>query len=179
VKGYLVAFAGIFLTTSVVYANLLNREDALKAAFPGAQIESSIIFLTDQEKRNASQFSGQTVESALVARFTASQNGKEVGRAYVDTHIVRTKKETLLIILDAEGKLKRVEVIAFLEPPEYLPTERWYEQFEEKSLDENLRMKRNILPVAGATLTARATIDAVRRVLAIDEVLSQRREEKP
>lgn len=166
------------MTTSLVYANLVNREDALESAFPEAQIESFMIFLTDQEKKAASESCGQTVESALVARFIASRDGKEIGRAYVDTHIVRTKKESLLIILDSEGKLKRVEIVAFLEPPEYLPSQKWYDQFKEKRLDENLRMKGSIQPVTGATLTARATIDAVRRILAIDQVLMQRKEGK-
>jgi hypothetical protein len=84
---------------------------------------------------------------------------------------VRTKKESLLIILDAGGVLQRIEITAFLEHPEYQAPLSWYRQYEGKSLDDDLYIDRAIRPVAGATLTARATNQAARRVLAIDKVL--------
>ena len=42
--------------------------------------------------------------------------------------------------------------------------------FDPARLDEELELKRAIRPVTGATLTARATSDAVRRILAIHDV---------
>lgn len=74
-------------------------------------------------------------------------------------------------MLDANGKLKRVEVVAFLEPPEYMPPDIWYRQFDGKSLSDNLRIQKDIHPVTGATLTANATTDAARRATAIDQIL--------
>ncbi|MDH3816392.1 MAG: hypothetical protein OEV48_17995 [Acidobacteriota bacterium] len=40
-------------------------------------------------------------------------------------------------------------------------------------MDDELALKRDIRPVTGATLTARATTEAVRRVLAIHAVAAQ------
>jgi Na+-translocating ferredoxin:NAD+ oxidoreductase RnfG subunit len=80
-------------------------------------------------------------------------------------------------MLDADGKMKRIEVVAFLEPPEYQPSERWYDQFAGKKLEQNLRLSGEIHPVTGATLTAKATTEAVRRVLAIDQMLLQKEAE--
>ena len=40
-------------------------------------------------------------------------------------------------------------------------------------------MRRRIRPIAGASLTARAVTDAVRRVLAIDRVLTSAAQEEP
>ena len=48
----------------------------------------------------------------------------------------------------------------------------WYGQFPGKGLDADLDLKRGIHPVAGASLTARATTAAVRRVLALHRVLA-------
>lgn len=158
---------------------IITREDAMRLAFPGAEIQSSMVFLTDQEMKTAAQNSGVPVTTALVASYKALRDGKIIGRAYLDTHVVRTKKESLLVILDAEGKVKRVEVVAFLEPPEYMPPDVWYKQFEGKALSEQLQIKKDIHPVTGATLTAQSTTDAVRRALAIDQILRAKEAKKP
>ena len=167
------AVVAIFFA-SLCFAKTITKEEALKAAYPGAEIRSEMLFLTDTEKKEAEKNSGGTLTTQLVARFDAMQNGKLVGRAYLDTHTVRTKKETLLVMLNGDGTLKRVEVVAFLEPPEYMPGDRWYRQFDGKQLDENLKLDRDIHAVTGATLTARATTDAVRRIMAVDAVLQRK-----
>ncbi|MBI2838616.1 MAG: FMN-binding protein [Acidobacteria bacterium] len=155
-------------------ARVITREEALSMSFPGATFESSIIFLTKEEEQEIAKQSGSPAPSAMVARYLARAGGKIVGRAYLDTHIVRTKKESLLVILDADGKVKRIETVAFLEPPEYIPPDRWYQQFQGQALDDGLRLGRDIHPVTGATLTARATTDAARRALATDQILLRR-----
>jgi hypothetical protein len=86
---------------------------------------------------------------------------------------VRTQAETLMIAVDPQGKVARIEVLSFREPEEYLPRGAWYQQFVGKALGPELQLKRAILPVSGATLTARATTSAVRRVLALHQVISR------
>ena len=157
---------GIFAT-----AQGLTREEALAAAFPGAQIRGEQIFLTRAQQQQAAARGGDEVSSALVARYVATSGGAVVGRAYVDTHTVRTKRESLLISLDDKGQVKRIDVTAFLEPGEYRAPEAWLRQYRDRTLRDDLAVNRAIRPIAGATLTARATNAAVRRVLAIDEVL--------
>ena len=168
----------LFLMLAVAEGKVISREEALGAAFPGAEIRSGVVFLTDSETKEIARISGVDVPTALVARYTAVQGGEVIGRAYLDTHTVRTKKESLLIILDAAAKVKRIEVVAFLEPPEYAPPDRWYQQFEQKQLNDRLRVGGEIHPLTGATLSARVTTDAVRRVLATDQLL-QKREKQP
>ncbi len=150
---------------------LLTREEALALAYPGATIAAERVFLTEEQKKRVTAESGAASASSLVARYVASKDGKVVGRAYVDTHNVRTKKETLLISLDAEGRVKRVDTTAFLEPVEYQAPQPFLNQFNGRPLSDDLRLQRAIRPIAGATLTARAVSDAVRRALAIDGVL--------
>ena len=79
--------------------------------------------------------------------------------------------ETIMVVVDVLGKASRIEVLSFQEPEEYLPRPHWYEQFQGKILNDELSMKRGIRPVAGATLTARATTEAARRVLALHVVI--------
>jgi len=165
----------VFLCMSpLLFAKIISREEALKAAFPDAEIRQSMVFLTQEERKEASKLAGVPVESALVARYDAFKDQKSIGRAYLDTHLVRTKKESLLIILNQDGKIRRIEIVAFLEPPEYIPSEKWYQQFEGKSLQPELQLKKEIHPVTGATLTAQASTEAARRILAIDQILLKR-----
>jgi electron transport complex protein RnfG len=158
-------------TAASARAQAITRDEALAAAFPGATIRAERVFLTRAQLDEAAALAGVDIPSALVARYVALRDDRTVGRAYVDTHVVRTKRETLLVSLDAQGRVVRVEVTAFLEPPEYRAPAAWLGQYRGRALDDDLRLQRAIRPLAGATLTARAATDAVRRVLAIDRVL--------
>lgn len=164
--------ACLMLIASVASArSLLTREEALALAYPGAAFAAERLFLTTEQRKRASAAAGVELTSSLVARYVATIDGRLAGRAYVDTHTVRTKKQTLLVSLDAAGKVKRVDVTAFLEPHEYQAPQPFLNQYRDRTLTEDLRLQRAIRPIAGATLTAVAATDAVRRVLAIDSVL--------
>ena len=152
----------------------LGADEAAHLAFTGAEVERTVAYLTDGEIARVRELAGTDVESAMVTRFRARAHGQDAGTAYVDTHRVRTLTETLLVVLDPKGAIRRVEVLSFNEPEEYLPRAAWFEQFGGRELDAELSLKAKIRPVAGATLTARAVTDASRRVLAIHRVLSER-----
>ena len=150
---------------------LMTREEALASVYPGATVEAERVFLTSAQTQRASELARVDIESPLVARYVAREGGRVVGRAYVDTHVVRTKPESLLVALTPDGSVRRVEVTAFLEPREYRAPEAWLGQFDTQPLSDDVALQRAIRPIAGATLTAQSATDAVRRVLAIDEVL--------
>jgi Na+-translocating ferredoxin:NAD+ oxidoreductase RnfG subunit len=151
---------------------LLTQEEALRLAFPGARVEARTAFLTDEQRRAAKSLSGEEeLPSALVRYYAATKDGRAVGEAYFDTHVVRTMPETVMVVVAPDARIARIEVLSFSEPEEYLPRARWYQQFQGKPLDDELSLKRAIHPVSGATLTSRATTDAARRVLALYQIL--------
>jgi electron transport complex protein RnfG len=169
-----VAFAlGICLAAlgNTVAAQGISRDEALAAAYPGATIRAEQVYLTAAQLKSIGERAGDDSSPALVARYLAVRDGQVAGRAYVDTHVVRTKRESILVSLDAGGRVLRVDVTAFLEPPEYRAPQAWLGQFPGRVLGNDLNVDRAIRPIAGATLTTRAATRAVRRVLAIDETL--------
>ena len=168
---HILAAAAFWIGLSGTILAQINREGALAAVFPGAEIRAERIFLTAIQRQQAGRLAGVEMPTSLIARYVALREGKVIGRAYIDTHNVRTKNESLLICLDERGRVKRIEVTAFLEPPEYQATRAWYDQYTGKDLTEDLRLHRAIRPLAGASLTAKATTEATRRVLAIDQIL--------
>lgn len=150
----------------------LTVQEALELAFPKARSERRTFYLTAEQVKEASRLAREKLRSKVIQVYTArDREGRILGRAYFDRHRVRTLPETLMVAVDPAGKVLRIEVLAFGEPREYLPRGALYGQFRGRGLDEDLQVKRGIRGVAGATLTARATTAAVRRVLALDQVL--------
>ena len=172
--GALAAAFAVFTASPALAKVFLSQEEALKLAFPGATVERQSIFLTESEVSEVAKLAGGPRPSALSAAYAATKDGKLVGTAYFDTHVVRTLAETLMVVVTPSGAIGRIEVLSFSEPEEYMPREHWYAQFPGKALDDELSVKRGIRAVSGATLTARATTEAARRVLALHQVVSRR-----
>ena len=165
---------GLTLATTGGAKVLLTADEALALAFPGCAVERATIYLTERELAAANELAGSALGSAVVHPYRARQGERTCGTAYFDTHRVRTLAETVMVALDAEGRLARVEVLSFDEPLDYLPRGGWYERFAGRPLDDRLAPGRDLPPVTGATLTVRATTDAARRALAVHQVLAER-----
>lgn len=159
----------------------LTLGEALELAFPGCDIDRRTVYLTREQLEKARELADAPVERAIVHPYVATCDDKPGGVAYFDAHRVRTLPETLMVAVDAQDRVRRIEVLSFREPEDYLPGERWYAQFLDKELTESLQLKGEIRGITGATLTARATTDAVRRLLAFHAVIFPResQEEEP
>ena len=156
-------------------SGVISRGEALSSAFPGSDFQLQRLYLTDAQIKQIESLIDDDLPSKLYVRFIATSNGKEVGRVYADTHIVRSKRETLLISLRQNSTLVRIDVTAFTEPMEYLPPERWLKQYHGKRKDdEDIDLGRAVRPLLGATLTANAVNEAVKRIQAMDLVLSEK-----
>ena len=152
----------------------LTRDEALKLAFPDCDLKKATAYLTKDEKKAAEKLAKEKIESSIVYIYKASKNGKLVGTAYFDAHRVRTKKEVMMFVVDTKDTIRRIELLSFGEPLDYIPRDKWYAQFLDRKLDDQLSLKRGIRGVTGATLTARATTSAARRVLSLHEILAKR-----
>ena len=152
----------------------LTQEEALAMVFadPG-RVERKTAFLTRDQVSRIRERAGVPVESEVVTFYLGEKRGGGRAAAFFDTHTVRTLPETLLIVVDPEGKVEQVTVLTFLEPTDYIPRGKWYQQFHGKTLGKELFLQRGIHGVTGASLTARAVTRAVRRVLAIHSVLRE------
>jgi len=149
----------------------LSTDEALRLVFGDAAVEHRTVFLTAEQRAQARKLAGSEIRSGLVTPYHATRDGKDAGTAYFDSHVVRTLPETLMVVVDPQGKVARVEVLAFAEPEDYLPPGAWYGQFLGQGLGGDLALGLHIRSVTGASLTARATTEAVRRVLAVHQVI--------
>lgn len=175
---FLFVFLFVFLlssSSSLCFAkSFLTQEEALRLAFPkGAAVTRKTAFLSEADRAEVARRSGGAPPPGLVAYYTATRDGKDAGTAYFDTHIVRTLPETILVAVDPKGAIARIEVLSFSEPEEYLPRGAWYGQFPGRTLGDELSEKKGIRAVTGATITVRVTVEAARRVLALDAFLRE------
>lgn len=167
----------LFVVATPLYAKVFySKEEALKLAFPSADnVETRNFFLKPEEIQGIEELAQSKLNSKLVTVYVGKSGGKTLGYAIIDAHTVRTKPEVLLLVLSPEGQIRTVQVLAFHEPEEYLPSQRWYKQFAGKILTPDLQLKREIHAVSGATLSARAATASVRKALALYQVLIARK----
>ena len=165
-------FALVFFAAASAGARvLLTQEQALATAFPAAvKVTRQKFFLTPEQRAAARNERGVDFDDRLVVRYAGSD-----GRvAYFDTHRVRTEPETVMVVVMPDGRVDRVEILAFNEPTDYFPKRRWLDQFLGRKLDDDLSLNRAIRPISGASLTGRAIVNASRKILTIHSLIKPR-----
>lgn len=161
-----------FVATRAAGAEVLMTEKAaLDRAFPGLLPERRTLYLTKDQVAAVEKKARARLPSPIVTLFEARRGSEAAGRAYLDTHVVRTMPETVMTVVEPDGRLRMALVLQFSEPSDYLPREGWLKTLEGRSLDEELWPGRGVRRVVGSTLTVQALTDAVRRCLAIDAVV--------
>ena len=149
-----------------------TQKEALALAFPGAdRLAKSTYVLTDEQLGVIQRRARSELGTRLVTIHRAYNGGELLGYAHIDVHTVRTKPEGFMVVLGPDGEVTGVRVLAFYEPLDYLPTQSWYDRFMGKGKRDGLRLGRDVDAVTGATLSARAATEGVRRMLAYYEVL--------
>lgn len=149
----------------------MTQQQALASVFPKGATRQ-VHYLTPEQLSAARRESGVEFSDRMIVRYSGVQaNGSPGGFAYFDTHRVRTLPETIMVVVTPDGRIDRIEILSFDEPPEYLPKERWMDQFDGRRLDEDLSLKRKVRPMSGASLSARAIMNASRKVLALHKVI--------
>ncbi len=151
-----------------------SQNQALREAFPEAtRIDRDSRILLKDDLAKVIGITRNNDQPKLVVLHTAWNGDELLGHAHIDVHNVRTKPEAFLIVVTPEGVVRSVRILAFHEPLDYLPTDRWYGQFSGKTKADRLRVGGDVHGVVGATLSAQAAARGVRRMLAYWEVLLQ------
>jgi hypothetical protein len=164
--------AAALLGAGVASAEVYQRpQEALAAAFPAAEIKARDLVLGEGDLAAVQREAAARFRDRLVTFYEARRKGVLEGYAVIHSHPVRTKRITWMMVLDPEGKVRRIEVLAFFEPPEYLPGPHWWARFRgatpEKARD--LVAGRGLDAVAGATLSVQTVSEQVRALLLLFE----------
>lgn len=162
----LVAAAVLAAAATSATAQLAKDEAVIRSQFPDAdRVEAKDVLLTDAMVKRIEGLARARVRERLVTFYTARRGGAVAGYAVIHSHIVRTKRETFSISFEPDGRIRRIVVLAFLEPEEYKPADRWLVQFQGKGPADRLAVGQDIAPITGATLTARGMAEESRWLL--------------
>lgn len=147
-----------------------SKEEAFELAFgEGAQIEHLSLFLTDEQQAAIEKLARVKLNGQLYTFYQGMKNGQLLGYAAIESHTVRTQPETMLVVLSPKGELVKSEILAFHEPPEYKPSAAWFATLVRKPVD-TLRLDQGVDAISGATLSVRASLDGIRKALAVYQV---------
>lgn len=148
-----------------------SKNEAMELAFGKiAVIEPLSLFPDPAQTAEIQKIAKVTLDSGLFTFYVGKEQGKITGYAAIESSTVRTKPETLMIVLTPEGNLRNVYTLAFHEPPEYLPPERWYNLLSNRAL-EDMDFNKGVQGIAGATLSTRSALSSVRKVMAMYQLL--------
>lgn len=135
---------------------LMTQRQALTTAFPPPLTYTRQTFaLTPPQVAQVKKAADTEIVDPAVVRYAAS-NGSF---AYFDTHHVRGGPEVVMIVLDAKGRIARVDVIDFEDETKYFPKQRWLTQLIGRS-GKNL-------PSNATGPAERAIVKAARKIFAI------------
>ncbi len=143
-------------------------EQAVKGSFKAVDsIVPKRLILTRSQAEKIQYHAKARLETKLYRYYRFLSGEEVVGYGVLIARKVRTKKATVLYAFDPKGELRFAEIMAFGEPPEYIPNETWMGQFRSRDSDAPLQMGKDIPTISGATLSARSISDGARIARAI------------
>jgi electron transport complex protein RnfG len=160
-----------FFAISLQAKLLLSPFDAMKANFgDDVEIVKKNILLSNNQAKALVEQAQTKIDTKIYRIFHAKKDGNILGYGILVLHKVRSNKTAILSIITPDGVLKCIEVIAFNEPMEYIPSANWIKVLENQTLSPRLNLGKDIPTVTGSTLSARAATKAARIALALFNV---------
>ena len=102
-----------------------------------------------------------------IFRIQSVDTGKALGHALILDEVGKYRPITFLVALDSKDRVIDLQVLVYREHiGQAIRSPRFTRQFREKDAQSMLKLHRDIRNLAGATLSARASVRAVRRALA-------------
>lgn len=156
----------------MAFAQILGDPVALtQHTFGAKSVDLQNIILSEAQFQQLSKMSQQSIDTKLYRLYVAKNDTKTLGYGVLLNKKVRTKTAISLYLIGTDNKIKSIEIVAFNEPIEYLPTKTWLDGFDNKSAANTLRLNQDIPTVSGATLSARAITDGSRIALALIDIV--------
>jgi len=157
----------LFLLNTLDAKVLISPLDAMKENYSlNATVSKKNILLTKTRFNRVQKNAKVKLSTKIYRIFIAKEGEKVLGYGVLVNKKVRSKNAVVLYFI-SKNTLLGIEIIAFNEPLEYIPTKTWKSQFSNIATDKMLKISREIPTITGATLSARAITDGSRVAFAI------------
>lgn len=146
---------------------LVSPIDAMHENFgTDTTIEKKNVLLNNKDFAKVQTRAKTKLNTKIYRIFIAKKKGDIIGYGILINKRVRSKNAVVLYLIQ-DAQLQGIEIIAFNEPKEYLPTKAWSHQFANRPTDTMLKLSREIPTVTGATLSAKAVTNGSRIAFAL------------
>lgn len=151
----------------------LSEDEAARLMFPKSEaISQEIIQLTPEKKRTVEERIGWHFPETEFAAYIGKSKDRIDGYAVVQNTIGKHKPMTYMVGVDANGEVTNIEVLVYRESKgSEVRTKRFNAQYEGKTLDDPIRINKDIINISGATMSVRSLSAGVKRTLVmVDEM---------
>lgn len=169
--GVFVLLGGIFVPDAHA-SRLIKVEEALKNIFPdGAEFKREALCLSASEVAHIEQKADvifKDTHTSQVIRFTVQKDGQVIGYAFED--IVEGKWGPIHYVVGVTpgGAIAGLAVLDYEEVRgRPIAKKRFLKQYFGKTLNDPVRLRKDIDGVTGATISSRSFTDGVRKILHI------------
>ena len=151
----------------------LEKEDALAHVFPEAdQVLQLKCLLTDEETASIEKRAGRRLDEGGFYCFVALKGGEPQGYAVIVSQIGKVKPITHIVAAKPDGTVGRVAVMIYRESHgDEVIARRFMAQYEGMELEDPIRIGRDVINIAGSTLSGHAICRGVRKALSVVETL--------
>lgn len=163
----------LFLSLPIYAKVLITPQNAMKQTFTGAPaVTEKTVALNNAQIASIEKNSKTKLSANSIKIFTSQNKSKNIGYGVLLDTKIRSKNGVVLYMITPDGALKSIEIVAFNEPMEYIPSKKWIEQFQNSTAQTIEDNSKKAPAITGATLSAKIIIDGSKSALAIyDEVL--------
>lgn len=152
--------------------NYLSVAEAQQQMFDTSHqfVEAPLSF-TDEDKDQIKELAGVRQRTDEQKFWKVKKDGELVGWFAVDDVIGKHEYITYGVALDLAGNVLDVEILSYRETHGHeVRNAVWREQFVGKSINDSLKLGKDIENISGATLSCRNVTDGIKRLLVINKL---------
>jgi len=163
---------GVFFASSSFAKTKVSVETVVNTSFKNVSaVEPKSLILSPNQFKEVRNRAKAAIKTKVYRYYDIVSAGKSIGKAVLITRKVRSKKATVLYAFDKKGTLRFSEIMAFGEPPEFVPSKIWMSQLQEQKPTAKLTVGKDIPTISGSTLSASSITEGARVARAIYEIV--------
>lgn len=146
-----------------------TEEGAAKVMFPDSEkIHRETLTLTADQKAFVEEVIGWKFPETSFEVFVGETQGDIDGYALIQNTIGKHRPITYMVGVDSTGRVKNFEVLVYREARgNEIATKRFNYQYQGKTVEDPVRINRDIINITGATMSVRSASAGVKRVLVL------------
>ncbi len=147
----------------------MSEEDGVKIMLPKSErIRKDVIKLSSEKKTRIEERIGWKFPEQSFEVYIGESGDKIDGYALVQNTIGKHKPMTYMVGIDSKGQVSDIELLVFRESRgSEIRQKRFNAQYEGKTVNDPVRINKDIINISGATMSVRSMSAGIKRVLVL------------